>query len=518
MTEPHDEKQLTIQQNQWQKLPLIAIVYFSFHLLRQIVGQFIYLIPALLIGYSTIIENLPLAIAGALLLLGVVLGSSWLKFHFYRFRLSHDHIQIRSGVLSKKHLDLPFHRIHNVKLEQPIFYRPGNHTCVVLDTAGSSKDEAKVFALPMQQALSLKSAILNFASQPAAKAVASDNEATAPSAPLSESQEVELNRRALSDLVIHGITSNRIWIFLGGLAPFFDNIFEWLAGLLMSSGLDLEAMLDPSEQTLWQYSLTLLTLIVLAMLILTLFSVLGAIISFYGYRLSRLNDRYIRRSGLFTRHEVSMQRSRLQMLVRKQDWLDRLIGRINLKLEQFNANIEHGQMMMLNNKIIVPSIKADECEALLKDIYPENQLSEMTYQSIDRRFLWRHCLFALFLHAGIAMLLAPEAIAVVITGLSLLLVSTLIYLRWKRWGFAIDDNFVYIRKGLLGVDYYSFALCKIQQTRFTQSIWMKPYHLCTVTLVLACGGQSIPFIRCQQGRRIINTGLFEVEANKASWM
>ncbi|ALS97622.1 PH domain-containing protein [Lacimicrobium alkaliphilum] len=518
MTEPHDEKQLTIQQNQWQKLPLIAIVYFSFNLLRQIVGQFIYLIPALLIGYSTIIENLPEAIAGALILLGVVLGSSWLKFHFYRFRLSHDHIQIRSGVLSKKHLDLPFHRIHNVKLEQPLFYRPGNHTCVVLDTAGSSKDEAKIFALPMQQALSLKSAIVHFASQPAASNGAPENEAADPSVPVTEPQEVELNRRSLSDLVIHGVTSNRIWIFLGGLAPFFDNIFEWLAGVMMSSGLDLEAMLDPSEQTLWQYSLTLLTLIFLAMLILTLFSVLGAIISFYGYRLSRLNDRYIRRSGLFTRHEVSMRRSRLQMLVRRQDWLDRLIGRINLKLEQFNANIEHGQMMMLNNKIIVPSIKADECEALLKDIYPDNRLSEIDYQPVDRRFFWRHCLFALLLHAGIALLLAPEAIALFITGLSLLLVCTLIYLRWKRWGFAIDNNFVYIRKGLFGVDYYSFALSKIQQTRFAQSIWMKPYNLCSVTLILACGGQSIPFIRCQQGRQIINTGLFEVEAHKASWM
>lgn len=518
MTEPHDEKPPTIQQNQWQKLPLIAIIYFSFHLLRQIVGQFIYLIPALLIGYSTIIENLPLAAAAALILLSAVLASSWLKFHFYRFRLSTDHIQIRSGVLSKKHLDLPFHRIHNVKFEQPLYYRPGNHTCVLLDTAGSSKDEAKIFALPMEQALSLKSAIVHFASQPATAGGLPQSEAAAPSVPLSDPQEVELNRRSLSDLVIHGVTSNRIWIFLGGLAPFFDNIFEWLAGALMSSGLDLEAMLDPSEQTLWQYSLTLLTLIFLTMLILTLFSVFGAIISFYGYRLSRLHDRYIRRSGLFTRHEVSMKRSRLQMLVRKQDWLDRLIGRINLKLEQFNANIEHGQMMMLNNKIIVPSIKADECEALLKDIYPDNRLSEIDYQPVDRRFLWRHMLFSLLLHLGIAILLAPSALPLLITGLSLLLTSALIYLRWKRWGFAIDEEFVYIRKGLFGVDYYSFMLSKIQQTKFSQSIWMKPCNLCSVTLVLACGGQSIPFIHAKQGRQIINKGLFEVEARKASWM
>jgi len=36
-----------------------------------------------------------------------------------------------------------------------------------------------------------------------------------------------------------------------------------------------------------------------------LFSVTGAIFSFYGYTLSKVEGRYIRRSGLFTKHEVS---------------------------------------------------------------------------------------------------------------------------------------------------------------------------------------------------------------------
>ncbi|WP_088330359.1 PH domain-containing protein [Lacimicrobium sp. SS2-24] len=499
----------------WQKLPWIAIVYFSFHLLRQIFGQLIYLIPALLIGYSRLMENLPLTAAAGGVLLLVVVFISWLKFHFYRYRFSDDHLQIRSGVISKTHLDLPFHRIHNVKLEQPLFYRPGNHTCVLLDTAGSSKDEAKIFALPMQQALSLKSAILQQATTPTVE-ISADNHQ--PGNPSDTDEEVELNRRSIGDLIIHGVTSNRIWIFLGGLAPFFDNLFDWFADTLSTSGFDIQALLDPSHQPLWRVTLTLLTLVVTFVLLLTLFSVLGAIISFYGYRLSRLHDRYICRSGLFTRHEVSMKRSRLQMIVRRQDWLDRLIGRINLKLEQFNGNIEQGQATVMNNKIIVPSITHGECEALLKDIYADNQLNHIHYQAIDRRFLLRNMMYVGVLHSAVAILVSPQITAMLLTLLSLLVSCSLIYLRWKRWGFALDDHYVYIRKGLFGVDYYSFALSKIQQSKFRQSLWMKPYHLCSVTLVLACGGQSIPYINSHHGRQLINQGLFEVEAAKASWM
>ncbi|MDP5041087.1 MAG: hypothetical protein NWQ26_09510, partial [Paraglaciecola sp.] len=33
-----------------------------------------------------------------------------------------------------------------------------------------------------------------------------------------------INQRSLPDLVLHGITNNRVWILLGGLAPFYDNI------------------------------------------------------------------------------------------------------------------------------------------------------------------------------------------------------------------------------------------------------------------------------------------------------
>ena len=93
-----------------------------------------------------------------------------------------------------------------------------------------------------------------------------------------------------------------------------------------------------------------------------------------------------------------------------------------------------------------------------------------------------------------------------------------IALRWKRWGYASDDQFIYIRKGLIGVNYRCFPIHKVQQTSFYQSWFMRRFKLCSVGFVLACGGQSVPFIKEATGDALIDNTLYRVEALRKSWM
>jgi len=515
------------QTNKWQRISPIAMLYFIIKILGGIAGNIIYLTPAILIGYKNILANPHLWFpVGGLIILLILIGT-FLSFYFFQYRLSNGHIEIRSGVLFKKHVNLPFTRIQNVKLEQPIYYRFFGYTCMQLDTAGSQKQEANVVALKLDFAEALKREILaaneldSTVNDTLQGGTSSDKSYAKQSENSTHNNEVLLNTRSLSDLVIHGLTNNRIWIFLGGLAPFFDKIGTSVVNFFLDFGIDIKQFFVVADKSWWQVGLFALSLTFLFMLLLSLFSVAGAILSYYNFTLTKSDDRYIRRSGLLTKHEVTMRLSRLQMIVRQQDWLDVILKRMNVKFEQINATIQSYQQGANNNKIIVPSVKEHEYQALINDVYPENQQENINYQRINKRFLLRNIgyfitpvyllvLGILIYHSQINLILGASVVFV--------LICVLIYCRWKRWGYAIDSNFIYIRKGMLGVDYFCFPIYKIQQTQFMQSYFLRRHKLCSVQFILAAGAQKIPFIPEEIGQYLINNALYKVENSRKSWM
>lgn len=508
----------------WQHISPIAIVYFAVGVVKQLIGNFIYLIPALAVGYKSLLEHPYIWLPGLLAAFALLMAFAYASFRVYRYRLSDSNIEIRSGIFSKKYLDLPFSRVQNVKFEQPIYYRLSGHVCMQLDTAGSAKNEAKLVAIKLDFAEQLKTEIQSQHNNAAAEELDAESAETANHTDTQGHEQV-LNTRNLSDLVIHGITSNRIWIFLGGLAPFFDNIADFIGESLQGIGIDLAESFSLETHSLLEVGLYALSLTMLIMLVLVTFSIIGSIISFYGYTLSKLNDKYIRRSGLFTKHEVSMRLSRLQMVVQKQDWLDVALKRINLKFEQNSSLSKSVDPSAANSKIIVPSIKPDESFQLIKDAYPTNNLESLINQhgftAISKRFITRNILFIwtpIWL-IFIAITLANQQYAQLgISVLAFLVICALVILRWKRWGIARDQQYIYLRKGLLGVDYYCFPAFKIQQTQFLQSLLMKNKKLASVKFVLASGSVKIPFILEEMALNLVDDCLYQVESSDQSWM
>ena len=77
---------------------------------------------------------------------------------------------------------------------------------------------------------------------------------------------------------------------------------------------------------------------------------------------------------------------------------------------------------------------------------------------------------------------------------------------------------MYVRKGLLGVDYLCFPFSKVQQAKFIQSLLMQNKQLASCSLVLASGAITIPFMGEDEARKLIDTSLYLVESKKQSWM
>ena len=62
-----------------------------------------------------------------------------------------------------------------------------------------------------------------------------------------------------------------------------------------------------------------------------------------------------------------MRLRRLQMIVYQQNWLDRLLQRVNLKFEQLNSSVERHSASTAGGKIMVPSVTLSEAEELARD-------------------------------------------------------------------------------------------------------------------------------------------------------
>jgi putative membrane protein len=332
-----------------------------------------------------------------------------------------------------------------------------------------------------------------------------------------------LNRRSIRDLIIHGLTNNRIWIFLGALAPFYNAISEGLSEIFVSIGFDAQAYFSLETQAWWEFGLHVLSVVMVVMLVVVSLSVAGAILMFYNFTLSKTNDRYIRRSGLLTKHEVSMKLSRIQIMVQAQDWLDVLLGRVNLSFEQNTSGAVRNNQgsEQMANKLLVPSVTLSESQALMKDAMPTQKLSEQVFSAISKRYILRGILFLGLPLSGIifAIIYQNKPIVALIAASIVFALITLIYsISWKRWGVSYDTDYIYVRKGFLGVDYYCFPIHKVQQVQFKQSSFMRPYRLATLKVVLASGVKHIPYMPAKEVQEIINMTLDRLVTDKRSWM
>ena len=523
--------------DEWQRLSLISILYFTIRNFTNSAQVLIYTIPALAISFN-IWDNLlsPEVLIGAGILFLSTSGSGVISFLMYKFRVHNQHVEIHHGVFQRRYTNLPLWRIQNVKIERPFYYRPFGYALVVLDTAGSGKEEAKIVAVPEDYAEALKKQVLyekalhdegdldclpnedlsdeqssSFPS-PRTRAKAVDS---------SHSNEEVLNRRSVKDIIIHGITNNRVWIILGAAAPFYDDVFGLVSEWLADKGLQLNQLVGEQTVAWWQFGLYAFVILTMLMALVALMSVGGALFTFYGYTLSRTGDRYIRRSGLLNKLEVSMRASRIQMITAKQDWLDKILKRVNLYFEQNSTAGQQMQELMSPNKLIVPSVTEDEAFALSQEVMPGCDLRGQDYQTISKRFI------TFWLLAGWTLpFITFFTIGAVSSHLDIMLgslvvfsaVSLLLTLRWWRWGIAYDSKYVYIRRGRIGIDYQCFEPYKAQQVIVKQSVFMKRKKLATIKFVLASGAVTIPFLPEEYVNKLADSVLFEVESTRKSWM
>ena len=216
-----------------------------------------------------------------------------------------------------------------------------------------------------------------------------------------------------------------------------------------------------------------------------------------------------------------MKRSRVQVVSSQQDWLDIFLGRFNLYLKQNKSGSIEDPNANKIDKLLIPSVTATDRDTITHDVFESCDTSTGGFSRISKRFipgmlLQRFMPFILLLAA--IGLIANQLILCAIAGVMTLVFAVALVLRWNRWGYRLDGEYLYIRSGFLGVDYHYVPIYKVQQVQKKQSFLMKKRGLATAKLVMASGGMSIPYLPEEHCHQLLNLCLYRVEAEQKAWM
>lgn len=511
--------------NNWQRLPPFAIVFFSVKALRQLLNLY----PAL-IGVAFTANQLNLSTQEIVFYLGcaflvLVLGAllNWLNFFYSP---EPDKILIRSGIFNKERIELNFDRIQSVSIKEPFYFRPFGLVILSMDSAGSSQNEVNIAALTRETAQGLKHTIQCFSDklepspasvQGASQAEDRDQEKR-PDKASDLNSEALLITRSIKDIVIHGITRNRAWIFIALAWPLFERMEGLVYGVFERLGFDISAWLGAQSSAVLFATITVLLLLFLALT--SLLSVVGSIFALANYRLSYGDGSYQRNSGLLNKHEIKVKRSRLQAIIYEKNWLDIVFNRAVLTLEPFSSGAGQNAMDSLMQKILVPSIRDEEFDELAAHVWAKFSVKRHAFRPISRFYIVRKFInYALVLGLGISAVafnLDQPGILAFLLLVPLLL--PVLYLRWRRYGWQSVGDFIVLRSGFIGHSYVCFPRFKIQQAQYHQSLMLERRGLASISFVLASRRVTIPFISEIDAKQLVDQSIADAEFSGLSWM
>jgi len=496
-----------IEPGDWRRTSPLAILFFFGKLIRDIVKhgwQGLAPLAALLFAYKgNLVEKAVFVGIGFLVVTSLI---AVVNYWFFRFKLTDDSIQIRQGVLKRKHLDIKFDRVQGINTAQNIVFRAIGLVTVKFDTAGSSGDEGNLPAVPSSFAESLRERI----GRPVERASAM---------PAGEVKLDPLLRLGWRDMIYIGLADRRIYVVLALLAPVIDQIgetgAEFIDNYLWTVA---EGVKSVGVGTL---ALATIAFVAGVVVLFTLLSIGAAFLRYHNFALFLEGNTLRSVGGLLTRHEHSMDLGKIQTLRLTQGLVERGLKFYKLVARQARS----GQKNSTSKNFVIPRVGADQAEHL-RELLLAPEGNELTQIPASGRF---EAISPYSMRTPIlASVLPPVAIATVLiamTGsaapllilLPILIPMSLIYLSWRHAGYHYGDHGFVRRSGVMGFRSVALLYRKVQRVTVTQSRYQRKKQLATLRVYMASGSVKIPYIEHTLANRLRDYILYKVESSQQAW-
>ncbi|WP_406666067.1 PH domain-containing protein [Gallaecimonas sp. GXIMD1310] len=472
----------------WQRLSPWGVVFFVLLKLRPLAQAVPGILAAGVLGTRYDLKTV-LIIAAVIIPIWLIAAAS-LSWWRYTFLLRPGRLEVRQGLFFRKHLELPAERVQNIEVNQPLYYKPLGLYNLKVQTAGASGDEAQLAAMTQAGVEHLRQTLLNEQhTQPE----------TATTAP-----QPSLLKRSVSDLLIFGLCHNHLTWVLVGLAPFYDNIGKFIGPWLKTE-------IDHAGAAVMAVGF------VVAVVLLSLLSMLAAVLIYHPYRLDAEDEKLRQSGGIINQRQLAMRRARLQWLSIRQNLLDRLFGRWQLTMQPVrdNQHQRQGKTKGASQSLLAPSLRPHELPGLIA-LAGDTQLRQTGYSRPARSYLRLLLLWWSLLTLPLAALLSSRVGS---PGWLLLLLPPLLsYLHYLGCGWQRYGNRLWLRRGIFSRKYWLLLPNKTQAVSLRQSPGQRRRQLATLTISFAAGQRTIPYLPLAEAQQLRDWLLASAQRQPGDWL
>ncbi len=437
-----------------------------------------------------------------------LLGSVLTYFRFY-FHIENDAIVIDKGLLKRTHTNIPFERIQTINFKQNILHQIFNVVSVEIDTAGAKKSEISIDALGKEEAEAFRDFVLAEKDQIIAESMPETQEA--------QEAEPEKNERILhltpKDLLKVGVSQNH----LRSMGIIFAFVFTTLQQFTDDVTDTVTDQVNQYDNLLPDSNLVIFIITALVVLIISfLFSLINTVLKYYDLSLSINKSGLKIVRGLFNREEISINKSKVQIISWSENPIRRIFRLYTLQIEQASS----AEASQLKSKIRVPGSYMEQVTRVVGTVFPKEYFRDETKFGVSK-----HLKHRLFIFLGILPTLTLGVSLYFTQGWEALYALLLLPLVWymttlyhRKRSFELNEELLRNNSGIFGNAHDLMQIHKVQAVRIKQSWYQRRKSLATVQLFTAAGHLTIPFITLDLALELENYLLYRAESDSREWM
>ncbi len=428
-----------------------------------------------------------------------------LRYYRFRYRITPKEIVIQSGVFTRQNRSIPIERIQNIEIEQSLLPRMLGTAKVKIETAGSAKTEGVLEYVGIETAHQIRGIVRTYQRSQEASAATPGNARTdtLPKSFEQVFQGVNDNPVAAAlpdppaqqEVPLFNLETNRV--LLVGMMRFsllYIAIAFSLLEQIMPNPDELEVLFtrgwlrplaEYAMDNPWQLSAAL---VVMAVLLSWISGILVSVNKYFNFKLWLENNKLHKRHGLLTLSQGTIPIPRVQTL----------LLRANLMMRRFKWVALEVQTMGLESsgrghQVAIPLGRIDEAMKIANHMLPVTLPDhfEPVSQLTIRRMIIRYSLLLLLVVAATTYFWQPAIWGL----LGLPLVPVYAFLHFKNHGYQLQDNTLFVRRGVFKHFIWMIPIAKFQVLYTESSIFQRRLGLSTVYIDTAgAGGWALPEI------------------------
>jgi putative membrane protein len=418
-----------------------------------------------------------------------MLGAAIWKQYFYRYGLGPTGLVIREGLLFRNVRQIDYSRIENIDTERGVLHRLLGVAEVRVETSTGGKPEALIQVLGLPAAEELRREVFASRGSGVESAASAETEETLLQLPTTE-------------VIKFGLIDNRGMIVVAGLFGLLheSGVVEFWSEVVKSR-MSVE-LLDEliARGPFIQFSLGLAVLVV-ALALVRLFSVVLALVTLHGFRLTRVGADFRARYGLLTRIALTLRVRRIQAAHMTETLLHRLFGRVSVRVDLAGDGVvaENSEDARSKVRWLAPLCEPNDARKLIAMALPDVDFTVAAdWQSLApgarRRVFRKSVIWWVIISVALAVgFQTYSAVLLLALGLPISFWHATMYIRNTRW--ALQADAVFFKYGWLSRKLIVVPRNRVQTVCLTESPFDRRHRMAAVCVDTAGAGPRSDQVR-----------------------